>query len=278
MIDRQTTFPPDFLILGGQKCATTSMANALRQHPQIFVPQSKEAGHFGFVDDNEVGGSHYQSFFSGWSGQSVVGEATPEYLTNPRSAEQICRHLPEVKAIVQLRNPIERAYSAYWHGERAGWLAGGFKKAIEAEFACGLSDERPFHDLVRRGHYAEQLQRFFDNGFHRDQMLVLLFDDVLDDTTGALRTVQEFLGVEVVLTHFPRANTARVSRLPRRVRSYLFRHWRKRTARAISLVTQSPFTPPPMDAEVRASLVAHFRPWNDRLSELLGRNLSSWNQ
>lgn len=254
------------------------MASALRQHPQIFVPPAKEAGHFGFVDDDEIGGSHYQSFFSGWNGQPVVGEATPEYLANPRSAEQICRHLPEVKAIVQLRNPIDRAYSAYWHGERAGWLSGGFDKAIDAEFACGHSDQRPFHDLVRRGQYAEQLQFYFDKGFDRNQMLVLLFDDVLDDNEGVLRRVQEFLGVEVVLSHFPRANTASVSRLPRRVRSLLFRHWRRRTIRAVSSVALRPFSPPPMDCEVRERLIAYYRPLNSQLSELLGRDLSFWNQ
>jgi hypothetical protein len=275
---RNSAFPPDFLILGGQKCGTTSMASALREHPEIFVPRTKEATHFGFVNDDEVGGSHYQSFFSGWSGQPVVGEATPEYLVTPRSAEQICRFLPEVKAIVQLRNPIDRAYSAYWHGERAGWLSGGFKKAVDAEFASSHSDTRPFHDLIRRGQYSEQLQWYFDQGFDRDQMLVLLFDDILTDTSGALRTVQEFLEVEVVLTDFPRANTARVSRLPRRLRSYLFRHWRKRTVRAISVVTQRPFVPPPMDPEVRETLVAYYRPWNNELSELLGRDLSFWNQ
>lgn len=277
MINRQSTFPPDFLILGGQKCGTTSMAVALRQHPQIFVPRSKEAGHFGFVEDDEVGGPQYESFFSGWRGQPVVGEATPEYLMTPRSAEQICRYVPEVKAIVQLRNPIDRAYSAYWHGERAGWLSGGFRKAIEAELAVGDSYKGPFRDLVRRGRYAEQLQCYFDEGFDRNQMLVLLFDDLINDTSGTLRTVQEFLGVEIVLTDLPRLNTARVSRLPRRVRSYLFRHWRKRTVQELDRLTQRPFTPPPMDPEVRETLIAYYRPWNNQLSELLGRDLSFWN-
>lgn len=276
MIDRKTAFPPDFLILGAQKCGTSSMASALRLHPDIYVPKFKEANHFGFVDDHEVGGSGYQSFFSEWAGQPVVGEGTPKYLSRPQSAEQICRFLPEVKAIVQLRNPIDRAYSAYWHGERVGKLKGGFGKAVESELAHGRPDPRAFEDVVRRGQYADQLERYFDLGFDRDRMLILRFDEVLGDTTGALRTVQEFLGVEVLLTQFPHQNEARGTYLPRFLRKPVARRRRTRLGRKILRASRRPFTPPPMDPEVRALLVAHFRPWNDRLSELLGQDFSNW--
>ena len=252
------------------------MASALGLHPEIFVPSFKEAHHFGFVDDDEVGGSLYQSFFSEWSGQPVVGEGTPSYLSHPESARQICRFLPHVKTIVQLRNPIDRAYSAYWHGERIGRLKGGFEKAVESELADEGPDPQPWQDLVRRGHYAEHLQCYFDLGFRRDRMLILRFDEILEDTTGALATVQKFLGVEVLLTQFPHQNQARGTYLPRFMRQPIARRRWTRPGRAILLATSRQFTPPPMDQKVRALLVAHYRPWNERLSELLGRDFSDW--
>lgn len=105
---RTGPLPPDFLILGARKCGTTSLASALRLHPQVFIPQSKEAHHFGSVGDSDVGGEAYRAFFREWSGQPVGGEATPTYLYWSRSAEQICRFLPGVKGIVVLRDPDDR--------------------------------------------------------------------------------------------------------------------------------------------------------------------------
>ena len=283
MIGRQSTFPPDFLILGAQKCGTTSLAAALGQHPDIFVPSTKEATHFGFVADDEVGGRSYRKFFSDWAGESVVGEGTPSYLTSLKSADQICRFLPEVKAIVQLRNPVDRAYSAYWHGVRSGHSRGTFADEIDAEFAEGLAHPEVFSSVVSVGHYAEQIQNYLDRGFDRQRMLVLLLDEFLADEMGTLRTVQEFLCVDPVITEFPQLNVARVSDLPRPLRRLLLRYWRKRIfntqpVKRILLKTQRPFTPPPMEPEVRARLVDHYRPWNERLSELLGRDLPDWNR
>lgn len=285
MTARTSPFPPDFLILGAQKCGTTSMADALRSHPDIFVPRFKEAHHFGRVPDEEVGGAAYCEFFSEWAGQSMVGEATPEYLSMPSSADQICRFLPEVLGIVQLRNPIDRAYSAFWHGVRAGRLRSDFSTTVDeelAELAAGNGQAgrvaQGFRNIVVRGQYAEQLQRYFDGGFDRERMLILVLEEILDDPTDALRTVQEFLGVAPLVSEFPHLNETGRSILPRRMRSFLFANWRTRPAHAIESVTVRPFSPPPMDPQVRSRLVEHYRPWNERLGVLLGRDFSDWDR
>ena len=254
------------------------MAAALGSHPEIFVPRFKEAYHFGFVDDAALGGARYEKFFSEWAGQSVVGEATPEYLFRPQSAEQISRYLPDVKAIVLLRNPVDRAYSAYWHGIRDGWIRGSFSRVVSAELSGTRSAGRAYRDLAERGQYAEQLQRFLDYGFDRDRMLVLMFEEVLADQQSALLEVEEFLGVEPVLTLFPKVNDARSTSLPRPVANAFARVWRNPMISRITSLTDRPFTPPEMDPEVRARLIEHFRPWNQRLSELLGRDLPDWNR
>jgi len=278
MSQRSGPLPPDFLILGAQKCGTTSLAAALRTHPQVFIPAVKEAHHFGKVDDAEVGGRAYRRFFSEWDGQPVVGEATPNYLLLPRSAEQICRFLPEVKGIVLLRNPVDRAYSGYWHSDRVGLVPGPFEEVIDREMSDPVTSLRRFGDLVIRGHYAEQLQRYLDLGFDRERLLVLFFEEMRSDGAGALCRVQEFLGIDVVLTEVPHRNEASRSGIPRRLRRHLTPRRHTLLINRFLRATRRPFVPPPMDPEVRARLVEHYRPHNARLAELLGRDLPGWDR
>lgn len=273
---RTSPWPPDFLILGAQKCGTTSLATSLRSHPDVFVPRLKEAHHFGSVDDADVGGEAYRRFFSGWDGQRLVGEATPGYLFRPESARQICRFLPEVKGIVLLRDPVDRAYSAYWNGRRIGRVAQGFSEAIDTELQDGHLSRGWFDDLVARGHYVEQLQRFFDAGFDRERLLVAFFEEMVADEDAVLRDVQVFLGVEVRPLGLPHENRSRRSWLPSRVRSALSPHFRTRWARSVEHLTRRSWDPPPMDEADRARLSEHFRPWNERLAEMLGRELPGW--
>lgn len=244
------------------------------------MPRAKEAYHFGYVDDAAVGGVSYQKFFSEWEGQPVVGEATPEYLFRPESADQICRYLPEVKVIVLLRNPVDRAYSGYWHGVRDGWVRGTFSQVIDAELAEDRYRGKAFRDLVQRGQYVEQIERYLQRGFDRDRMLILIFEEVLADESSALLKVQNFLGLEPLLTQFPRVNEARSNSLPRTVSNAFARTriWRHPLVSKIAYKTDRPFTPSPMDVESRKRLVEHFRPWNQRLSAFLGRDLPDWDR
>ena len=278
MGDRQGPWPPDFLILGAQKSATTSLASALRCHPEVFVPPVKEAQHFGRVTDSELGGAGWTRTFSGWRGEPMVGEATPDYLILPRSAEQICRNLPQVRAVVSLRNPVDRAWSAYWNGRRIGRLRHGFERLIDDELAHGERPDRWFGDLLARGRYAEQLGRFLDLGLDRTRLLVVFFDDLMAEPAQELVRVQRFLGLEPVVTSFPQENRTSASWLPRPLRVALSPHYTARWAQLVERSTRRSFRPPPMDPVVRARLVDHFRPHNARLAELLGCDLPDWDR
>ncbi|MFM8860999.1 MAG: sulfotransferase family protein [Acidimicrobiia bacterium] len=278
MEGRTTAYPPDFLILGAQKCGTTSLASALRTHPQVFLPSAKEAQHFGTVDVDQVGDETYRRFFSEWSGEPVVGEASPSYLFLPRAAAQITRALPEVKGIVLLRNPVDRAYSGYWHRVRAGRVRGSFVQEIDDELARGSSPRGSFRNILERGEYASQLRRFFDHGFDRGRMLILVFEEMVADRSSALGEIEDFLELDRFLDAIPRENSMRRNALPRRIRAALDPHYRSGWARLVHRLTDRPFTPPPMEPEVRARLVEYFRPHNARLAELLGRDLPDWDR
>ncbi len=278
MEGRTGPYPPDFLILGAQKCGTTSLVNSLQSHPEIFIPRAKEAHHFGSVEDDEAGGPRYWKFFSGWDGQPIVGEATPSYIARSSSAAQICRVLPQVKGIAMLRNPVDRAYSAYWHRVRNGREQRSFTKMIAAELGTTSATCDDELSVLARGRYVEQLLRYLDFGFERDRLLVLIFEEVKSNASLALRSIQVFLGVEVLPLELPRSNHVRRNVLPLPIRRALEKRWANPMVRRILRASDRPFTPPPMDPAVRARLVEYYRPHNARLAQLLGRDLPDWDR
>ncbi|MBA3731354.1 MAG: sulfotransferase domain-containing protein, partial [Gammaproteobacteria bacterium] len=105
---------PNFLIIGASRCGTTWMANNIKSHPDVFMPPKKEL-HF-FDASFDKGWDYYASFFPDkkCARYRAIGEATPAYLYMPQVARLIKSRLPDVKMIVSLRNPIDRAYSQYW--------------------------------------------------------------------------------------------------------------------------------------------------------------------
>ena len=278
-----TTLPapmiPDLLILGAQKCGTTSLAMALGSHPDVFIPGAKEAQHYGFVPDDEVGGESYRRFFRGRRGERLVGEATPEYLHRAASQRQITANLPDVKAIVMLRNPVDRAYSAFNHGIRFGAFGSSFEDALADEPRLVAEGSWGFTPLVSMGRYATQLRRYLDGGLDRSRLHVILFDDLRTDPTSVLGGVQDFLGLDVVVREIPVANQARRSFLPVRVRKRLADNRRRsQIARLAFEASLRSSTPPPMNSETRSRLVETFAGPNEELSVLIGRDLSGWNK
>jgi len=127
---------PNFLIIGAAKSGTTSLYHALKQHPKIFMSPVKEPNFFaleggelnypqGTVDPRYLAQcittkEEYNQQFEGVSNEIAVGEASPIYLYHPQAPVRIKNCLPNVKIIVILRNPIERAYSNFLHHIREG--------------------------------------------------------------------------------------------------------------------------------------------------------------
>lgn len=270
---------PDFLILGAPKCGTTSLAAALRSHPDIFLPAAKEAHHFGVVPDTEAGGAAYARFFSGWQGQPVLGEATPGYLQNPDAARQIARVAPRVRAVALVRNPVDRAYSSYWHGVRSGWIHGPFEQILEHEPRFATQPRVGFHRPVSGGRYAESILRYHRVGIGPDQLLVVTFEDLVADPASHLAEIQRHIGVAPVVDELPRQNRNMRNILPRHLRKAVFirRQTWPLAGRDLRLANR-PFTPPPMNPITRRGLVATFAPHNEALRQLLGRDLPGWDQ
>ncbi len=182
-------FKIDFVGIGAVKAGSTWLADMLRQHPQIFLPQRKELHYFHkeFNEDPTLRNEHYNkplrwyaSFFENAKEGQLKGEFTPDYLWSENAARDIRNFNPKIKIIAILRNPIERTFSDYLYNIQRGIFSMSFKQAVK---------EKPF--LIERSLYYEQLKRYFDL-FPKKNIKVVFIDN---DKESILRDVQKFLKV-----------------------------------------------------------------------------------
>ncbi|WP_017715481.1 sulfotransferase domain-containing protein [Kamptonema formosum] len=198
---------PDFLIIGAQKCGTTSLYHYLIQHPQIRPAAQKELHFFDLFFSKGV--EWYLEQFprrtagAGW----LTGESSPYYIFHPLVPQRVWRLFPEVKLIVLLREPVARAWSHYHHEVRLGYEKLSFEDAIalEPERLKGetekiLADETYYSfnhqhcTYLSRGAYAEQLLSWMEL-FPKKQFLILKSEDFYANPAESVKQVFEFLGL-----------------------------------------------------------------------------------
>src|SRR3954447_1356946 len=189
---------PDFLLIGGQRCGTTSLHGYIARHPGVGSAFRKEVS---FFDANWTRGPNwYRAHFPtvvtrDWVERRhghgfVCGESTPYYLFHPAVPKRVASLLPDVRLIAVLRNPVDRAYSAYQLQRAIGTEPLSFEDAIAAEDERLAGEEErlladpayrsPAHrhfSYQARGRYAEQLERWFAR-FPRERFLILSSDEL----------------------------------------------------------------------------------------------------
>ncbi|MBO1513128.1 sulfotransferase family protein [Metabacillus bambusae] len=200
---------PHFLIIGAQKCGTTSLYNYLIQHPQIIPALSKEVHFFDIYF--EKGMDWYRNQFPSLESKRwITGEASPYYLFHPHAPKRIHQFIPKIKLIVLLRNPVDRAYSHYHHQVRMGTEPLSFNEAIKKE-ESRLKPERieilkneNYHSPIyqncsylARGRYVEQLKNWM-NFFSMEQFLIIRSEDFYSNPTLIFHRVLDFLGVQML--------------------------------------------------------------------------------
>jgi hypothetical protein len=199
---------PSFMVIGAQKCGTTTMFSCLAAHPQVIPPLTKEIHYFdgGRYQGEDVyvdkGSKWYIAHFPMVSklthGNCKTFEASPSYLYVPEAAERIARDLPEARLLVLLRNPVERAISHYRHNVSKGREPLTFKEALKRESSRLASSEswhRSVYAYVDRGFYVRQLMRF-QSFRNQGQLLVLDSAVFFREPRLAMSRVYEFLGLD----------------------------------------------------------------------------------
>jgi hypothetical protein len=260
------------------RSGTSTVSRWLRQHPQIGFASTKEVH---FFDRNFARGeAWYRSQFP--EGDYVArGEATPNYVYYPEALLRMARMVPDARPLVFLRNPIDRAYSHYWHNRARDKEHLSFEAALAAEPQRLEGDEveRATYSYLDRGCYSDQLRKLGEY-YSRDSVGVWFFDDLQKDEIGTLRSVSEFIGVDPALG--PEASPGPVNAYVE-FRSVWLRNLARRMpglpGRAVAkLNTRGSGSYEPMNAATREDLVRHFAPLNEDLASFLGRDLPDWDR
>ena len=205
---------PDFLVIGTMRGGTTSLYQSLVRHPRVAgAVLDKEVHYFDLNATRDE--RWYRARFPtrAWldrraraaGGPVLVGESTPYYLFHPAVAERVAHRLPQVRAVVLLRDPVERAWSHYRHEVDIGCETLPFDAALDAEprrldgeeerllrDPAATSFAHQHHAYVSRGRYARQLRRWFD-ALGRDRVLVLRSEDLYADPAATFARVLAFL-------------------------------------------------------------------------------------
>jgi hypothetical protein len=254
---------PGFLIIGGQRCGTTSMYRSLSSHPGVLKAVLHKGVHY-FDTSYARGWNWYLGHFPLRATAALVQrrtgvppltfESSPYYMFHPLAAERINADLPDVKVIVLLRDPVERAYSAHAHELARGYETEDFETALALEDSrlegevekiiadpTYVSHSHQHHGYLQRGRYIEHLERL-ETIFGRDRMHVVDSAEFFTNPEPVYDAVLTFLG------------------LPHRGYPVFERH----NARPRSA----------MPEELRERLLDHFAPYDEKLAAWLGHPVS----
>jgi hypothetical protein len=278
---------PSFVVAGTQKAATTWLYECLNEHGEVHVPAIKEL-HF-FCDIKHCPKSRYGKGMDWYLGQfeagaecTARGELSIDYMFYPEIARKLHAINPEMKILFILRDPIDRAYSAYWMHRR------------------NHVDYPPFSDFLRRdsdimarGLYYDQIQEF-RKVFSDEQILTLVYEDIAKDPYAFTAKVFEFLGVEPSFR--PKSALqliAETKQLNPYLRLFVYRYaarilrfppalWTWRLVKRVTGVKRSPSGAesgpkyPKMPEADKARLAEMFNDENEKLFDLIGRRIPEW--
>jgi hypothetical protein len=195
----------EFLVIGTQKAGTTTLWNLLRDHPQIWLPDAKEAPFFSHTEVYERGWANYLQRLGVPAGEGVLrGTVTPHYMQGWHDAstrtvvERIARMLPEVRLIVLLRDPVERARSQHAMSVARGRERRDVDRALSESLCTDkLHEGRVAPDdtntYVVQGEYGRILGEYL-GAFARSALHIELSDSLSRDPRGVIQRVLRFLG------------------------------------------------------------------------------------
>ena len=246
---------PDFIIIGSMKCGTTSLYYDICEHPCVSAAAYDEIG---FFDSNfHLGLNWYRSMFPTKGqiddvrrkeGVAITGEDTPFYFWNPIAAKRIQKILPNIKLIIILRNPIDRAYSEYQDLVSRESNSPSFETFIENEINTRkkgiIITEENFEifnqndSYLLKGIYIDQL-KIWAGLFPKEQIFTLSTESLNSDPTASMESVFQYLNLPDYKIKKPQHQK------------------------------QKKYTP--MDSQTRKLLIEFFKPHNERLFKFIGK-------
>ena len=295
---------PNFLIVGAAKSGTSSLHNYLNQHPQVFMPSyNKERMkvkeprflikdlvqhrlHNGIWTFEE-----YQSLFTDVKDEKAIGESTVLYLYYYKHAiKNIIHYLGEdVKIIIMLRNPADRAYSAFQHVSRGFKENNSFERSLEIETGRMEKEENltPMVMYKEMGMYYEMVKAYMESF---KNVHIIFYEDFRDKIESEMNKTYNFLGISnnIEIDFITKHNVGgkrwkdekmkHVFMKDNPIKSILKSVLPKKIRKGMrnKLVKASTNKVEPMKLETRKGLNDYFRQDVKKLSELLNKDLQHW--
>lgn len=247
---------PDFIIAGAQKSGTSSLAHYLSMHPNVIFSKIKEIHHFNQNADGNINEYKYffpTRFYKKLFSNVISGEATPDYMIYPQFAEIASKISPNLKIIILLKNPVDRAFSHYRHNlmMKREWLS--FEDAIEIETKRVDLD---YIDLLKtkkdaiknysnysykaKGIYFEQIEWLYRH-FPKKNIKIMEFNSFVSNIENNYDMVCDFLGLKPFKNIIFEAHNVNKIKLD-------------------------------LNIKTRAKLVEFFEPHNDKLYNIIQEN------
>jgi Sulfotransferase domain len=224
---------PNFIYIGPDKAGSSWLHEMLIRHPEVYLTPAKDLYFFDRYFDRGMG--WYADQFKGATSQhKIVGEICQDYLFDPPSPGRIAENLGQIKTMVSLRDPVERAWSSWLYARKHGMWPEDFLTAL-----------REVPELLEHGRYADGLDRFTEH-FPRESVHIAVFDDLSADPQKFLDDTTDFLGISrMSLSAEEReptlaaasARSVKVAHLARRAADFAREHG---AARVIGFVKRSP--------------------------------------
>lgn len=265
---------PDWIIIGAMKAATSSLHRYLAEHPQIATSTPKELDFFIEHRYDELGIDWYRQQFLDPPNSVVAGESSVNYTKCqefPGVAERMHRHVPDVKLIYVLREPLKRIESQWIHSVGAGKWRGDFDSAVRDPETSAI---------VQPSRYWTQLSQYLEY-FDAEQIKVMSYEALSRDPKAAVAEVLEYFGMDPDFDHpliGKRIHQSRRKMRPNRL-GLLF--WedqvrRRRLRKYLPWIVATPIQPPVWRAEHRTRIEEYLRPEVERIREFSGLDFAEW--
>jgi hypothetical protein len=285
----------DIAIIGVQKAATSSLKNYLGQHPELLTHGEKEFTFF--IRDEEYKEGYDKSFKNYFSKPDLAKKILIKnvgIIYWEEAIQRLYKHNRNAKIILMLRNPVSRAYSAYWYARSHGYENNlSFENAI-ARNVNEVTDKlrRGMIDYIERGNYFAQLNTLLKY-FRKEQVKIILLEDFKDDSENLFRRVFEFCEIDPAFTPVIRKkiNESSDARIPslaqlvkqdsvvkQKLKIFIPDKTRVWMRMKIKKINRKEFVPPSLNSNIKQKLIEHYKPMVEKLSLILDRDLSNWNK
>ena len=269
---------PDFLIVGAQKCGTTTLHDVLKLHPEISMSDLKEVNYFTNESKYIKGLDFYAQYWTPDAATKILGEASPGYMVYPGVAERIRKDLGQIKVIIILRDPVKRAISQYWDNRRKLNENESFEQIFKTYLTVDYSPDSKGY--FSRGVYIKYIENYWEL-FGKNNVHLLTLESFIDDAENVLKELLSFLEISQELLSLDKAsnsamiwdnflynfflnNPKYISFLP------------KRGKRLLYFGKQKKYAYPQPSPEILSALIEFYHPWNEKLALKTDLNLNKW--